>query len=155
MRLIMGEKTKIITYSPDGRPREIVGELMDYELETGTFNGLFYDSIDNVSLIYSETNEDIDYIITFNDLYSKWKQETFLDSSSKIFDNINYQKIIALGKNILPILINNLDGSSTFLFFALYKITNENPVQLENYGNILAMTEDWKNWWEANKKNYA
>jgi hypothetical protein len=109
---------------------------------------------------YAETNKNMgssffDVTTTFNNLYAKWKQETFLMSSPKIFDNINYQKIIALGKGVLPTLISNLDGSSTFLFFALHKITNENPVQTEHYGDIAAMVKDWKDWWEVNKKSYA
>jgi hypothetical protein len=131
-----------------------------YRTETKSFNGLCYNPRNNVLVIFTnntinDTSIFSDMAITFSDLFSKWKQETSFISSSKMFDNLNYQKIIALGEKVLPELINKLDGSSTLLFFALYKITGKNPVKPENYGNISEMTKDWKNWWEENKENYA
>ena len=102
------------------------------------------------SYIDTLVNEDV--VAKFNDLYRKWEEETSVISSTEIFDNRYYQEIIALGKAILPTLIDQLDGSSTFLFFALYRITGNSPVLPEHYGDIAAMTDDWRNWWEENKE---
>jgi hypothetical protein len=117
------------------------------------FNELLYYPTNNKIVIDTRVNEDV--VATFNDLYSKWKEETSVISSTDIFDNIYYQEIIALGKAILPTLIDKLNGSSTFLFLALYRITGENPVQPEHHGDIAAMTGEWKNWWTENKEHYA
>ncbi|GHT60427.1 hypothetical protein FACS1894109_18060 [Spirochaetia bacterium] len=93
--------------------------------------------------------------VTFDNLYATWKQETSFVSSTKIFKDINYQKIVALGESVLPTLIQKLNGSSTFLFPALHQITGIDPIQPEHVGNTALMTEDWRHWWEENRHHYA
>jgi hypothetical protein len=127
----------------------IVQESKEIQDEIKTLNGLFYDYKNNtLEINLSDMN------IVFEELYKHWKDETSFLSSTDIFDNIYYQRIIALGNDVVPVIINKLNGESTFLFYALHKITGENPVLAEHRGDIVKMTQDWKNWWDGNRNNF-
>jgi hypothetical protein len=89
--------------------------------------------------------------LVFDILYKKWYEETKYLSSSKKFENKYYEKIISLGMDVVPILIDTLKESPEHLFVALNKITKQNPVKIEDRGKIKKMTEDWILWWEQNK----
>jgi hypothetical protein len=87
----------------------------------------------------------------FEAYYTKWEEETKYLSSSKMFDNINYQKIISLGIDVVPVIINKLKETPHHLFVALQKITGINPIKPENRGKIKEMTNDWIDWWKQNE----
>ena len=57
----------------------------------------------------------------FNELKDKWEKETgFLSSSSAIINNESYKAIIELGKEIVPLMLKDLqDNGPNFWFFAL------------------------------------
>lgn len=88
----------------------------------------------------------------FNDFYEKWYEETKYLSSPGMFKNIYYKKIISLGMDVVPVIINKLKETPCHLFFALHEITGVNPVKSENRGNIKKMSDDWIAWWERNAK---
>jgi hypothetical protein len=87
----------------------------------------------------------------FESYYQKWDEETRYLSSSKMFENEYYKKIISLGKDVVPAIISKLKESPTHLFVALNKITGEDPVKREHWGKVKNMAEDWIAWWEQNK----
>jgi hypothetical protein len=97
----------------------------------------------------ADTSSEIEAI--FNDLYEKWYEETKYLSSSQMFENEYYKKIISLGIAVVPVIIARLKKNPEHLFVALNKITNINPVKSENRGKIKKMAEDWILWWEENK----
>lgn len=83
----------------------------------------------------------------FKFLVSKWKAETQLQSSVKIMiEHPAYQKIIALGKEAIPLLLNELSKNPNHWFVALKRISNEDPVNKEDRGNIKKMVKSWLNW---------
>jgi hypothetical protein len=96
-------------------------------------------------------NSNSDIESTFECFYNEWYEETKYLSSSKIFENKYYKKIISMGMDIVPVMINKLKESPEHFFVALAKITGKNPVKSENKGKINKMAEDWIVWWEQNK----
>jgi hypothetical protein len=106
----------------------------------------------NVYILRGQTVADSNEIeTTFNNLYEKWYEEIKYLSSSQMFENEYYKKIISLGIAVVPIIIARLKETPEHLFVALNKITNINPVKNENRGKIKKMAEDWILWWEENK----
>lgn len=86
-------------------------------------------------------------------LRDKWKKETkYCSSSSMLFNNSNYLAIINLGPKTIPWILKDLKKNDTNWFMALNKLTGENPINIEHYGIIPKMKEDWINW--AKIKNY-
>jgi hypothetical protein len=87
-------------------------------------------------------------ISIFENLKSKWWEETSLSSNpNDIYNNKYYKEIISLGEKIIPILIKDLDTANGDWFEALYEITKINPVKKENIGYVKKMSDDWKNWY--------
>lgn len=78
-----------------------------------------------------------------------WKDESkFYSDPNAISSNRHYQKIIEMGYEVLPFIIEDLRVTYSFWFAALEKITGINPIRRENLGNIKAMTQDWSNWYK-------
>ncbi len=91
----------------------------------------------------------------FEEYRKKLKEQTrFSSSLSDRFENLHYQKIIALGKEVVPVLIHELETRPDHWFYALFCITHENPISDEHAGDLLAMTADWLEWWNRNKVLY-
>jgi GAF domain-containing protein len=97
----------------------------------------------NYPLSISQKNE-----ARFNALAAKWKvdTQTSLLMTQKCTDP-SYQRIIGMGQQILPLLLNKIsEPSGEDWFWALSAITDENPIKLEHRGIIDKITEDWIKW---------
>jgi hypothetical protein len=57
-----------------------------------------------------------------------------------------YREIIALGPEVVPLLLRDLAESHTHWFGALEAITGAHPVPLALAGNIPAMVDAWLRW---------
>ncbi len=86
----------------------------------------------------------------FRSLASKWHEETRLDSSlTSITEHPSYRAIVALGGDIVPLLLNELRRGGTdpdFWFTALREVTGVDPIPAGHWGDIRAMAEDWLRW---------
>jgi hypothetical protein len=83
----------------------------------------------------------------FQALATKWREETgHLSSITKMVMHPCYQRIIGLGPDVLPILLNELGRQPDYWFWALRAITGEDPVAEEDAGNIPKMAEAWLEW---------
>ncbi len=103
-----------------------------------------------VVVVYRENN----IVIRFNELVSQIEQDCLLASSpSQIALHPAYQEMIGMGKIIMPLLIEKLDESPTFWFWALQAISGANPVPKSHRGNVPQMVIDWKLWF--NEKKYG
>jgi len=69
-----------------------------------------------------------------------------LSSTSEIVSNFNYYRIIALGKDIVPLILQELQENGGQWYLALRVLTNQNPVNPEDVGNIKKMKMAWLNW---------
>lgn len=83
----------------------------------------------------------------FLELKRKWYQDTFLTSdSNKIVNHPAYLQIIELGADVIPILLEDLEITSSHWFSALRQLAEVNPVPHNHIGNITKMKEDWISW---------
>ncbi len=83
----------------------------------------------------------------FEALFQQWKKETLLSSSgSEITNHPAYQAIIEMGKPVVPFILIKLKEDPQHIFYALFKITEENPVKPGNVGRLSKMSEDWLAW---------
>lgn len=83
----------------------------------------------------------------FNDLVSQWRAErSKVDSGTGIFVHQAYQKIIGLGIQVVPFILQELERELDHWFWALAAITREDPVPSPLKGNMLVMREYWLSW---------
>jgi hypothetical protein len=85
--------------------------------------------------------------VQFLKLKSLWLEETkYLSNSDLIYRNNNYKKILEIGSEIIPILIDDLRKNEIDWFNALEVLTGSNPVLEEHRGIYDKMKNDWLNW---------
>lgn len=85
----------------------------------------------------------------FNQLAEQWKYESkFIQSIDQKSKLNSYQQIIKMGKDAVPIILNDLkiNGPNDW-FYALSKITGENPITKDIEGNMIKMTQAWIDWY--------
>lgn len=83
----------------------------------------------------------------------EWK--TNRDPLSSILNSLadkNYQMIIQMGKSALPFIFEELKNKNYDDWFdALVKITGDDPVPPEHWGNFVEMSNDWIEWLTSKK----
>jgi hypothetical protein len=83
----------------------------------------------------------------FQRLAAIWRAETgHLSSTSQMFSHPAYQEIIALGQDVVPLLLRDLAKEPDHWFAALWAITGAQPVPPEDRGRIDRMAEAWLRW---------
>jgi hypothetical protein len=86
---------------------------------------------------------------SFNYYYEEWNKEIKYQSSTDVItSNPFFKRIIALGSEVVPYIIEVLRDTPSFLIVALYRITGANPVKPDHCGRIKEMTRDWVEWWD-------
>ena len=76
-----------------------------------------------------------------------WEKETLLSSSTtEMTNHPAYLHIIALGTDVVPLLLRDMLQSSNHWFSALQKLTGANPVPKDHRGKIQLMIGDWVKW---------
>ena len=88
----------------------------------------------------------------FQRLLQNWREETALFSSStRIIEHPTYQRIIALGPTVLPLLLRELERTSDgHLSTALTALTGAQPVPQEDQGRIRKIADAWLHWAREN-----
>ncbi len=83
----------------------------------------------------------------FANLASEWKH------SIRIISNWNqmilhpcYQRIIGLGPDVIPYILNDLKQNGGHWFWALQALTGENPIAEDDAGKTRKMAEAWLSW---------
>jgi hypothetical protein len=83
----------------------------------------------------------------FEELYRQWKSETApLSSGTSLIYHPAYQQIIGMGEEAIPFILIKLQEDPHHLFYALHKISGENPVPKDHAGDLTKMTADWLVW---------
>ncbi len=83
----------------------------------------------------------------FEALAERWRADVaLLSSTSAMTNHPAYRSIIALGKDVVPLLLRELQSDAAHWFEALEAITGESPVPREHWGNIPRMRADWLAW---------
>ena len=95
----------------------------------------------------------------FRRLRDTWRNDTmFVSSATVITNHWAYQRIIALGSGVVPLIVEELRNGTNHWFFALHQLTGYTPPPV-NHGNMRKMREAWLRWADENLKvqaqNYA
>ena len=86
----------------------------------------------------------------FAALAMQWKNETgHLSNITKKCTHPSYQQIIGMGRDAVPLILQDLKHSKADWFWALTAITGANPIPEESAGHINQMTEAWLQWAKA------
>lgn len=86
----------------------------------------------------------------------RWRRQTmFLSNYSKIINHKDYQAIIALGKEVVPLIIEDFKTVNSGQWsHALTVLTGENPVKEEHVGDTSLTRRDWEEWWSIHHSEY-
>lgn len=83
----------------------------------------------------------------FIKLANQWRIETkHMSLMSDIISHTAYQQIIGMGKDAIPLILEELSKEPEHWFWALRCITRVNPIKQEDRGRIKKMATAWLNW---------
>jgi hypothetical protein len=83
----------------------------------------------------------------FAHLARRWREDTrFVSASHGLVEHWAYQRIIGLGPDVVPLVLEELRGSGGQWFWALRALTGVDPVRDEQRGDVSAMREAWLDW---------
>ena len=86
----------------------------------------------------------------FQDLVAAWKQGRGPHSSSaRLAEHPAYQQIIAMGPEVVPLLLRELERQPDHWFRALHALTGADPVPDASRGKIQEMAAAWLQWGRA------
>ncbi len=83
----------------------------------------------------------------FNRLAEEWRTETrMLSLVTHKSMHPTYQRIIGMGKPVIPLILQDIAQKPDHWFWALRAITGENPVKPEQVGRMKLMAQAWIQW---------
>jgi hypothetical protein len=87
----------------------------------------------------------------FHRLATEWEAATsHLSSMSAASNHPAHQAIVALGSQVVPLLLRDMEDHETHWFIALEQITGAKPIPSSVAGNIPEMVKAWLGWAKAN-----
>jgi hypothetical protein len=88
----------------------------------------------------------------FKSFSKRWREEIGGESSlSRITGNVNYLKVINLGKEVVPLILKELQKEPAPWFVALRVLTEEEKVGRDHPGNFRQIADAWIKWGKDNK----
>jgi hypothetical protein len=88
-----------------------------------------------------------DFEEKFHKLRIQWESETkILSSTTAITNNSNYRQIVEMGKEVIPLLLEDISNNGSFWDSALIELSGENPVDQSDWGKMSKMREVWLKW---------
>lgn len=102
-----------------------------------------------------DTTDEVDIRPTdrerFLELADQWENETVLLSRTDMATkHPAYEKIIDMGESAVPLILERMKSRGGHWFAALREITNVNPVEPADRGNVSEMQKSWLKWGKAN-----
>lgn len=93
--------------------------------------------------------------LKFQRLVREWRiQRGPASSHTEIVLCPAYQNIIAMGDDVVPLIMQQLGrGIIDHWFWALEVLTGAQPVEPEDAGNYARMTQAWLTWWEGQESD--
>jgi hypothetical protein len=106
------------------------------------------DEIVSKALVSARTvSAELPLAVRFRELANRWERETsHVSSITKRVMHPCYQSILAMGPNVISLLIQDMRENRRDWFWALHHLTQENPVSLEDSGNLDKMIAAWVDW---------
>ncbi len=124
------------------------GALIDALAQEYVEANVYYTLIGSGAARDFSATADLDSIrAEFKSLTLEWKADTaILSSVQDISLHPAYQRIIGLGKSVLPLIFESLEREPDHWFWALRALTGEDPVPTKDRGKLGAMTDAWLAW---------
>jgi hypothetical protein len=95
----------------------------------------------------SSTPESVSGFGRFRRLAAEWKNKSrYLSNTAQMALLPSYQRIIGMGRDALPLILEKLQREPDQWFWALESITEENPVPPEAAGSVDRMAQAWIEW---------
>ena len=95
----------------------------------------------------ASSRQKTEFETTFYQLVEQWKSETRgISSTEQLSVHPAYQQIIGMGRDVIPLLLRELEKNSGRWFWALKSISREEPVTPEQRGKTKEMISAWLNW---------
>ncbi|MFH1114533.1 MAG: hypothetical protein V1792_11480 [Pseudomonadota bacterium] len=83
----------------------------------------------------------------FERLAEQWRNEVmFLSDTEERITHPAYERIISMGRAIVPLLLRRVQEAHEHWFYALERITGEDPVDPEDVGNVENISRAWVEW---------
>jgi len=83
----------------------------------------------------------------FHEQADKWQRETgHLSSPTKQIMHPSYQAILGMGKDVIPLLLRDMQKNRRSWFWALSYLTQQNPISPKDSGNMDNMIKAWTEW---------
>ena len=100
---------------------------------------------------FSTAPELEEYSLSVSDRFLRYSEDWLnqtgaISSIDSLVANPSYQKIIKLGWDAVPLMLNDLRENKGFWFPALHAITGIRPFDPADAGNGQRMTEAWLSW---------
>ena len=99
------------------------------------------------NLAETTATEGLDFEQQFLELVAIWKRERGpFSSSARLAEHPPYQQITALGSEVVPLLLRELEREPDHWFRALHFLTRADPVPPASRGNLREMAAAWLRW---------
>lgn len=83
----------------------------------------------------------------FEQLAGQWRSESqFISSMTDMVMLPSYQRIIGMGRDVVPLMLRELEREPDYWFWALQATTGDDPVQPADRGDLQKMAVAWLNW---------
>src|SRR5437764_8781182 len=83
----------------------------------------------------------------FERLAREWKERSrYLSNTAQMAMLKPYQRIIGMGEQAIPFILQELQREPDQWFWALEMITEENPIPPEAAGKVRLMAQAWIEW---------
>lgn len=80
----------------------------------------------------------------FKESYTRWLEDSVFDSlPDRMRRHNSYQRIVAMGDRVVPLIAAELRKEPSFLFLALEDITKHDPVPEAALGNLRQTVDAW------------
>lgn len=91
--------------------------------------------------------------VDFQKFAGLWKStQSSASAPEDVAGDWPYRAIIALGPEVVPLILHELEKQPDDWFWALAILTGENPVPEQDRGKTLEMTKAWLKWGRENDK---
>lgn len=133
----------------------MITSLFDAFPDSSPYEGVSQAALD-IQAAYQEARHHVQSSLTseraglgaeFRTLTRTWKEETKYQSSpTRIAMHPAYQRIIGMGPQALPLILQDLQETHAQWFWALRAITGVDPIPPEDRGFVYRMVNAWIAW---------
>ena len=96
---------------------------------------------------FPESRYQENHVQKFYGLVKTWRNDLKRASSiTQAALHPSYQQIIGMGKEILPLILKELEAAPLYWFWAVKAITQTDPVSPQHKGEIQEMKDAWLRW---------